>query len=212
MFGFGRCVFTGIGDVWAACCDLPTSHGSDLLCSPHPLQPLPAGLWYFVCSLHMVTPQLKCDCRCVSKEGAEKVLADELALRAPPLSLVLLQKMIIIPGVDPIWLMSHNWKTWKPLFCVSSLYVLTRMITHTTSCREEEYFLWKWIHAASLVDKPDVTQTFFSSLFKGKACCTHMTNCLLCLLRSDYFVLYLTYANERDDNGLCFISACHSFC
>lgn len=121
-------------------------------------------------------------------------------------------KMIIIPGVDPSWLMSHNWKPWKPLFCVSSLYVLTRTITRTTSCREEEYFLWKSIHAASLVDKPDVTQTFSSSLFKGKAGCTHMTNCLIRLLRSDYFMLYLTYANEWDDNGLCFISACHSFC
>jgi len=58
----------------------------------------------------MITPQLKCDCRCVSKKGTEKVLADELALYAPPLSPVLLKKIRIIPGVDPIWLMSHNWK------------------------------------------------------------------------------------------------------
>lgn len=43
-----------------------------------------------------------------------------------------------------------------------------RTITHTTSCREEEYFHWKSIHAAALVDKPDVMQTFSCSLFKGK--------------------------------------------
>lgn len=33
---------------------------SDLLRSPHPFQPPPAGLWYCACSLPVITPQLKC--------------------------------------------------------------------------------------------------------------------------------------------------------
>lgn len=91
----------------------------------------------------MITPQLKCDCRCVSKEGAEKVLADELALCAPPLSPVLLQKIIIIP-----WSRSH-------LADVSQLEAVKTIIlckfvlcpdendhthTRTASCGEEEFF------------------------------------------------------------------------
>lgn len=138
LLGFGHCVSSSVGDVRAACHDLLTSHGSALLCSPHPLQPLPDSLWYFVCSLWMRTPQLKHDCRCVSKEDAVKMLADELAPRAPPLSTVLLQKMTIIPGVDPIWLMSHNWKPRKPLFCLSSPYVVMRIITHTPQAAERK--------------------------------------------------------------------------
>lgn len=52
---------------------LTVTYLPDLLCSPYPLYLLPAGLWYFVCSLQTITPQLKCSC--VSKEGTKKVFS-----------------------------------------------------------------------------------------------------------------------------------------
>lgn len=107
---------------------------SALLSSPCPVQPPPATLCCCACSLHVIAPQLKCDCRCVSKKGSEKALA---RCCLPHLSPQFYFKVIIIPGANPIWLMSHNWRPWKPLFCGSSLCVLMRMITHH-KCREGE--------------------------------------------------------------------------
>lgn len=77
---------------------------ANLICSAHPLQLLPAGPQYFVCSLQTTIPQLKR--RHVRKEGTKKVFFGTVDATPVPSFTTKHDNYL---REDPAWLMSRNW-------------------------------------------------------------------------------------------------------